>query len=305
MAVIENPPNPLVQKLQGVHLFGFDAAPCSQRVSFALAEKGLKRARKVPWASDASATLRADPGTYVFRHVSLIKHENLTEAYAGIQPNMVVPALVHDGKLHIESMEIIDYLDQTWPENLLLPEDPEAARLCHELVALGKELHISIRHITFHWSLGKLGKIDAQTEATVKRLQREGSPEQLAEFYAQFNADQIGRETFVKHLRALEEGYGAQEARLRSGGGPFLTGKTFSTADIIWAIKVLRLTECGYPFARNFPHLSAWYDRIQARPGFQDGVLARNRFFRRAFRLKAGIENMLSKGIVKDSRAAA
>ena len=48
MAGIENPPNLLVQKLQGVHLFAFDAAPCFQRVSFALAEKGLKRARKVP-----------------------------------------------------------------------------------------------------------------------------------------------------------------------------------------------------------------------------------------------------------------
>jgi hypothetical protein len=30
---------------------------------------------------------------------------------------------------------------------------------------------------------------------------------------------------------------------------------------MIWSIKVLRIHECGYPFARNFPALHAWYER--------------------------------------------
>ena len=116
MALINSPKSNLIEKLEGVHLFGFDGAPCSQRVSFALAEKGLRRARRVPWQSANPRHLRSERGTYVFRNVSLVTHDNLTEAYADIQPNMVVPALVHDGQLHIESMEIIDYLDQAWPE---------------------------------------------------------------------------------------------------------------------------------------------------------------------------------------------
>ncbi len=44
MALIENPKSKLVPQLKGLHFFGFDGAPCSQRVSFALAEKGLNRA---------------------------------------------------------------------------------------------------------------------------------------------------------------------------------------------------------------------------------------------------------------------
>ena len=305
MTLVQSPESSLVPKLKGVHLFGFDGAPCSQRVSFALAEKGLKRGKRVPWQSDAPGHVSAETGTYTFRNVSLIKHQNLTEEYAAIQPNMVLPALVHDGQLHIESMDIIDYLDQAWPENPLTPTDPEAAQSCQELVEQGKQLHVSIRHMTFHWSLGKMGKIDQKTEATVRRLEADGSPEQLSKFYSDFNRNEISHETFTKHLHALETGYAAQEDRLKSDDRQFLTGNAFSTADIIWAIKVLRLTECGYPFAQNFPALAAWYQRIEQRPGFQDGVLARNRFFHKAFRFKARVEKLLGVGIQKESRLAA
>lgn len=305
MGIIEQPPSALVPRLSGVHFFGFDGAPCSQRVSFALAEKGLKRCGQVHWAETGSRLLAAPPGHYLFRQVSLIKHENLSEAYAQIQPNMVIPALVHDGRLVIESMDIVDYLDEKWPLNPLLPPEPAAAALCRELVAQGKDLHVAIRHITFHWSLGRMGKTDAATQAEIARLQQHGSPEQLAEFYAKFNDDAIDEATFREHLRTLETAYEAQQRRLDSDGRPYLTGSQFSMADIIWSIKVLRLIECGYPLKRNFPALAAWYERVAARPGFQDGVFTNNRVFHYGFRLKAAIENLLGRGIRQASRYAA
>lgn len=121
MVQIINPPSTLVPLLKGVHLFGFDGAPCSQRVCFALAEKGLLRSRSVAWKSFAAKDCQSPPGSYTFRPVSLIRKEHLDPEYAAIQPNLVVPALVHDGQLHIESMDIIAYLDETWPANPLLP----------------------------------------------------------------------------------------------------------------------------------------------------------------------------------------
>ncbi len=305
MPLIECPVSPLVPKLKGVHLFGFDPAPCSQRVGFALAEKGLLRERAVSFMNDSPRNLQTTKDKYIFRNVSLIKHDNLTEAWSKIQPNMVVPALVHDGHLYIESMDIIAYLDQTWPKNPLRPTDEGAARLCDELVQQGKELHLSIRHITFHWSLGAIGKINAATQATLNRLQADGSPDQLAEFYAKFSQDDIDKNEFIRHLHLLESGFAAQEARLHEDGRQFLTGNTFSTADIIWAIKMLRLSECGYPLAENFPLLSAWYNRIQHRPAFRQGVVGRYRFFHHAIRFKAGIENLFGKGIRSSMRAGA
>jgi glutathione S-transferase len=304
MVTVANPKSHLPSKLSGFHFFGFDAAPCSQRVSFALAEKGLVRARAVPTFSDAPRDRVAPPGTYIFRPVSLVKHENLTEEYAAIHPDMVVPALVHDGTLHLESMDIVAYVDTALPGGKLIPEDAARRALCDELVELGKSLHVAVRHVTFLWSLGKIGKIDARTLAALRRLERSDSPEQLGEFYARFNNNAISKATFVEHLNALETGYAEQNARLRSDGRPFLTGDTFTIADIIWAIKVLRLTECAYPFERNFPELAAWYARVSDRPGFRQGVMANHRFFHTVFRVKSKLEGLFGRRLVENSRYA-
>ena len=305
MGIIEQPLSPLVPRLSGVHFFGFDGAPCSQRVSFALAEKGLKRCAQVQWADEKPGSLSAPSGSYLFRQVSLIKHENLTEAFAQIQPNMVIPALVHDGRLVIESMDIVDYIDKTWPQNPLFPAEPSTAALCRELVDEGKALHVSIRYVSFHWSLGSIGKTDRATQAEIARLQQNGSKEQLAEFYAKFNDDAIDEATFRQHLQALESAYEIQQRRLESDGRPYLTGAQFTMADIIWSIKVLRLIECGYPLKRNFPALAAWYERVAARPGFREGVFAKNRLFHYGFRMKAFVQNLLGGGIRSASRGAA
>ncbi len=304
MARVDHPQSPLVAKLRGVHLFGFDGAPCSQRVSFALAEKGLRRARSVPWRTDTPRSLEAPEGSYVFRNVSLIKHDNLSEAYAAIQPHLVVPALVRDGTLFVESMEIIDTLDEMWPERPLTPTAPVAAALCAELVERGKALHRSVRHVTFRWSLGRLGKTDRVTAERARAIEAAGSPEEVAAFYGRFNGDAIDPETFVHHLHALEEGYREQDGRLAESGAPFLTGSSFASADIIWAIKVLRLRECGYPFARRFPHLEAWYQRVSRRRGFREGVLRNHRLLHHAFRAKAAVEHWFGGGIRRAMRAA-
>ena len=295
MARVESPKSPLVAKLRGVHLFHFEGAPCAQRVRFALAEKGLVRGRDVPWQSDAPETLVAPPGTWTSRAVSLIRREHLTEAYAAIHPDMVVPALVHDGRLYLESMDIVRYADETFPGPTLLPRDPGDAALAVELVDEGKRLHVSVRYVSFRWGLGRLGKLDADAEATLKRLEREGSPEQLASFYGRYDRGQIDEATFVEHLRALESGYARVEALLADGRA-FLVGDAFSVADILWSLTVLRIRECGYPFER-FPALSRWYERIEQRPGFRNGVMARHRALSRMFRLKAAVENLFGVGL--------
>ncbi len=295
MALVENPKSPLVPKLRGVHLFHFEGAPCAQRVRFALAEKGLRRSADVAWQSDAPDTLAAQPGTWTSRPVSLIKREHVSDAYAAIHPDMVVPALVHDGRLHLESMDIVRYVDETFPGPKLLPSDPGEAALAAQLVDEGKKLHVSVRYVSFRWGLGRLGKLDAQAESTLRRLEREGSPEQLVSFYARYDRGEIDEATFLEHLRALESGY-ARIERLLADGRPFLVGDAFSVADIIWSLTVLRIRECGYPFAR-FPALSAWYERIAKRPGFRDGVMARHRTLSRVFQLKAAVENFLGVGL--------
>ncbi len=303
MAYVPNPESSLVPKLRGVHLFHFDGAPCAQRVRFALAEKGLMRGKDVPWSSDADSSLQAKEGHWTSRRVSLIKKDHLTEEYAKIHPNMVVPALVHDGQLYLESMEIIDYIDETWPQKPLKPQSGQDREAVKHLVEWGKKLHVSVRYVSFHWGLGRLAKLSRSEQETLAKLEREESREQLKAFYEKYNRDAIDLETYMIHLRALEEGY-AHIDQLLSDRRSFLIGEQLTTADIIWSIKVLRIWECGYPFKKRFPHLHKWYKATSGRSAFRDGVMSHHKGLSFAFRLKALIENALGRGLGNIPRAS-
>ncbi|MEM9730892.1 MAG: glutathione S-transferase N-terminal domain-containing protein, partial [Myxococcota bacterium] len=71
-----------VKGWQGVHLLHFRSSSCSQKVRAFLAEKQLR---------------------YESRHVNLPRNEHVTPWFLGINPRGVVPVLVHDGVVHIES----------------------------------------------------------------------------------------------------------------------------------------------------------------------------------------------------------
>jgi glutathione S-transferase len=196
-------------------------------------------------------------------------------------------------------MDIVDFLDARWPQPALVPADATARDLMERLIEQGKALHVSVRYVSFHWGLGRLGRIGAAEEATIASLERSDSPEQLLAFYQRYNRGTIDEGTFLGHLAALEAGWGEQEDRLRGDGRPYLTGAQFSRADILWAVKMQRIVECGYPFAARFPQLHAWYRRMQARPGFRQGVLGPNLATHYIFRFKAAVENLLGMGIAR------
>ncbi|KAF9354615.1 Glutathione S-transferase zeta-1 [Mortierella sp. AD094] len=85
-------------------LYSFFRSSCSWRVRLALSLK------KIP---------------YETRPVNLLLNENKTEEYKAIQPFGAVPAFIDtNGKVFIESVAIIEYLDETRPEFPLLPKDP-------------------------------------------------------------------------------------------------------------------------------------------------------------------------------------
>ncbi len=303
--IIKHPDSSLPAKLTGLHLFHDGPATCAQRVRFVLGEKGLKRGRDVPWDSDAPATLTSAPSSYTSRIVSLRKRQNLSEAYAAIQPNMVVPALVHDGVLHIESVDIVRYIDRVWPTPRLIPEEPERARMCDALVERAKGLHRSIRFVLFRWALPeRAGKLDDDLLQTLQRLEASDSPERLGEFYGRYTAGEYAERVFVEHLRAIERGFADVELLL-ADGRPWLLGAEFSLADIMWALKMLRLWEIRYPLDRHFPALGAWYERATSRPGFREGVWPDTRRMSAVIRLWSGAATMFGRGVARYARRPA
>lgn len=295
MAIIERPASPLPSKLTGLHVFHYGGAPCAQRVRFVLAEKGIRRGPDVPWRSEAEAHLTAPPGTYIGRVVSLPRQENLSEAYAAVHPHLVVPALVHDGVLHIESVDIMRYVDEQLAGPALVPQG-ERGHTCRALVAKAAELQTAVRHVTYRWSLGGLAKLSRRKQAELQRIDAPDSPERLADFYRRFSNGEIAESTYTCYVASLTTGFREVEALL-ADGRTWLTGETFSLADIIWAVTIQRLDEAGYPLADRVPELCEWFTRVRARAGFQEAIGRDLGAAARFMRARGMVQNLLGRGL--------
>lgn len=246
--IIVSPSNPSVTALRGLHLFHADMSNCSMRVRMTLEEKSL------PWTS---------------HHISLQKKENVTAEYFGIHPQGLVPALVHDGVVHIESNEIIEYLDERFPDPPLMPT-AETAR------AAAKDwMHAAtVRHLdtikTFIYAKKMAGKLRKSEEeaAQYRALQRD--PELVA-FHAKV-ASESG--LAARDVDAAEERLRGFFARAQEGleQHRWWVGDEFSLADIAWAPLHFTLLGAGFPFG-DYPRVSEWADAVRERPSFQQGVL--------------------------------
>src|SRR2546421_12776755 len=71
---------------------------CAQKVRIALAEKGLEYRE----------------------HLMTLRGDQFDEKYMKLNPNAVVPTLVHDGRAVIESSVILYYLDEAFPNPPLM-----------------------------------------------------------------------------------------------------------------------------------------------------------------------------------------
>ena len=102
---------------------------CAQKVRIALTEKGQE-------AKDHIMTLRGD---------------QFEPAYLKLNPNGVVPTLIHDGEPITESSLILYYIDDAFPEPPLMPTQPRRrhrVRMYNKLRRICAQLlhHPHIRH---------------------------------------------------------------------------------------------------------------------------------------------------------------
>jgi glutathione S-transferase len=101
---------------------------CAQKVRIALEEKGQQ-------ATDNIMTLRGD---------------QYEPAYLRLNPNGVVPTLVHDTEPIIESSLILYYLDEVFPAPPLMPKDPrQRYRVRSYNKYIDEYLHNSCTILTF------------------------------------------------------------------------------------------------------------------------------------------------------------
>lgn len=234
-----------------LELYHFWGSTCSKRVRICLAEKGLE------WES---------------RHTSLPRGEQLKPEYVKMNPSGVVPTLVHDGRVLIESMFIMEYLDDTFPERPLRPADTyERAQMRIWMDRCEHVLHKSVNVISF------------VKQGRGKRY--EGLSED--EFQAKLDEQpEIDRRAILE--RRVREGVSQQdldhaEARIaivfddmesRLSDRPWLCGEEYSLADIAFAPFIERFEANKMDRLVDWaarPKLGDWWARTQERPGYQTG----------------------------------
>lgn len=81
------------------------------------------------WRSTTSYRVRAALNLKSVRYdlvpVDLVSGDQREDDYVELNPNASVPTLVlDDGTVLTQSMAILEYIDATWPEPRLIPEDP-------------------------------------------------------------------------------------------------------------------------------------------------------------------------------------
>lgn len=72
---------------------------------------------------------------YEYLPVNLRTEQHLTPEYRAVNPQGLVPALIHEGKVLTQSPAIIEWLEERYPTPALLPKDPDARARVRALAA--------------------------------------------------------------------------------------------------------------------------------------------------------------------------
>jgi glutathione S-transferase len=193
----------------------------------------------------------------------------VTPEYFGIHPKGLVPTLVHNGVVHIESNEIIEYLDETYPDPPLQPEAEKERDEMHAWLRTATEIHVpAVKTLIYTRKIGKVLHKDEAADAKYRSLQRDS---ELLAFHSRASTGVgLPKEQVDKAEATLLRLFDKAENELAQH--EWLVGDQFSLADISWVPLHFTLIGVDFPFDR-YPHVSAWADAIRERRSFQEGVL--------------------------------
>ena len=238
-------------------LYHYGDSLCSIKARLVLEEKGV---------------------AYESRFVDLMKFENLKPEYLKLNPNGVVPTIDHDGKIVIESSIILEYVNDTFEGPNFKPADIwEQSRMRFFMKMQDDIVHPAVQKPTFNLLIKPiLQKMDEdEFEEWTARHPHEAN-RQLFRKAAQGPVDQDAIDDAKKQFRLV---FGRMNDALEES--TWVSGETFSLADIALAPAIDRLEACGLSdLFEEFPKVADWCERVRQRPAFAGAVPTEEQRFR-------------------------
>jgi len=238
---------------KGIHLFHFSGSACSQKLRI------FFNIKNIDWNSHV---------------INLIKQEQFSEWFLGINPRGLVPTLVHDGDVHIESNEIMAYLDDVYKDNKLFPID-----LIDEInkdLAFEDSLHHDLRRLTFRYiiphALGKKNPstIDAkeQFEGTIQGKADENKSKEIL-FWKNHYQNGITDDEIIESGNKFKNVYEDFNEILKNQ--KYLKGDNFTVVDLAWYVSTKRLAMAGIPIEK-YKNVQKWFSNLDNDANFKKEI---------------------------------
>jgi glutathione S-transferase len=223
------------------------ASTCSKKARLALFEKGV---------------------AFESRLLNLQAFEQHSPEYLRLNPNGVVPTLVHDGRPVIESTVIIGYIDDVFAEPSLTPRDPFARAEMRLWLKWSDEHAYKAVYVPTWDRLSRPVAQKLSDEELARRLAHVPTAERRSRWQATARQG-FTPEEFDAAYAEMTATFDRMEAALVDGRD-WLAGD-YSLADIAIVPFVERIDDLRPDLLATgrWPHVSAWFARYRDRPAFE------------------------------------
>ena len=225
-------------------LYDSPGSPCARRVRIVLLEKGLA------WTP---------------RLLDLTKLEQKSPDYLALNPNGVVPTLLHGDRVVYESNVITEYLDDVFPTPRLYPDDPWARARAKMWQAFELAMAKEFRPLMYLRVIGPYDRLRPEDEVLADARGSTDDPAHL-DWVARVYDGTVVSEEEARHLESL---LAQRLDRLEQAldGHDYLVGDRFTIADLSVLPRVAM-----YPLVRlpidgdRHPNVERWLQAVGRRP---------------------------------------